>query len=69
MEGLAGIVESLRCISRGKGHGGFCTRYAAEVKELQSKEASGRLNHEDMVRCQRMLATCSTTLAELARKV
>ena len=69
LQGLAGIVESLRAISRDQGHGGYASRYAAEVAELQAKEAAGRLNKVDMVRSQRMLATCATTMAKLALQV
>ena len=70
LEGLAGMLEALRTIPRNQGrHGGYLTRYAGEVECLRAREGAGRLDHDDMVRSQRMLATVATTAATLMLSV
>ena len=71
VEGLEGMVEALRRVSRTEQRegAGFLTRYSAEVAKLVQKERSGTLTREESVRAQRMVATCATALATIALEV
>jgi hypothetical protein len=68
VEGLEGMVEALRRVSRTERRegAGFLTKYSVEVAKLVQKERSGTLTKEDSVRAQRMVATCATALATIA---
>jgi hypothetical protein len=70
LEGLRGMVDALRRVSRTERRGaGFLTRYQAEVEGLLIKERAGTLTSDDKVRAKRMLATCATALATISSQV